>query len=311
MARLFVLCCCLLALWPAWAAPCARMLALDPERVTADELRELLGQGPAPRILLFQASLLADMESFGAFLQRMGYPERSLRHPVSGRYSYRFAWSGCDCEPCVHEARSIVQQWQHDGLAPMLVGHSGGGATVSRLLHLLAEPPAAWPGEVPRLPFAAMLGTGALLRRLPGFPGCAADIPRLALVPPSVQEFTGYRIAGDPFTSILGFGEFRAVPGPAAARVRNLQLSGEVGHLSAFEVDGYAEHAEVRAWIDAYRPGQAMALPSAPGLDLANLPHIADLWHAIKKHWLLQARHGACGARQRVKTLIPLAGASP
>jgi hypothetical protein len=265
------------------------LLAIDPERISERQVRELLALAPAPRVLLFKGSLGADMESFGAFLQRMGYPAQRLRNPATGRYSYSFRWDGCSCVECDALAASVGPLVRQGGMAPMLVGHSGGGVTVGRILQLLATENAA-----PRLPFAATLGTGALLRWAPGFPGCAADVPQLGRVPASVAAFTGYRIAGDPFTSLLGFGEYRpADGGEAPARVRNVLLPAQVSHVRAFEVDGYAEHPQLRAWISAYQPGSNPPLPEVPGLDLSNLHHAADLWHSLKKHWALQARQWA------------------
>jgi len=266
-----------------------RLLALDPERVSEQQVRELLSLAPAPRVLLFKGSLGADMESFGAFLQRMGYPASRLRNPTTGGYSYSFQWQGCICLECDALASSVGQWVRSEGMAPMLVGHSGGGITVGRILQRLAAD-----GAAPRLPFAATLGTGALLRWAPGFPGCAADVPQLGSVPASVAAFTGYRIAGDPFTSWLGFGDYSAAEsGDPAAQVRNVLLPSQVSHVRAFEVDGYAEHPRVLAWIEAYQPGSHTPLPDAPGLDLSNLHHAADLWHSLKKHWALQARQWA------------------
>ena len=267
----------------------AGLLAIDPERISEQQVRELLSLAPAPRVLLFKGSLGADMESFGAFLQGMGYPAARLRNPATGRYSYSFRWDGCRCAECDALAASVSPQVRSEGMGPMLVGHSGGGVTVGRILQVLAADAAA-----PRLPFAATLGTGALLRWAPGFPGCAADVPMLGRVPASVVAFTGYRIAGDPFTSLLGFGDYRAAAGGnPPARVRNVLLPSQVSHVNAFEVDGYAEHPQLRAWIDAYQPGSDTPPPDVTGLDLSNLRHAADLWHSLKKHWALQARQWA------------------
>jgi len=206
------------------------LLALDPERIGEREVRELRALAPAPRVLLFKGSVGADMESFGAFLKHMGYPQQQLLNPATGRYSYSFAWSGCRCTECEAMPARVGQWLNSEGMAPMLVGHSGGGVTVGRILQELATAD----GTVPRLPFAATLGTGALLRWAPGFPGCAADVPRLGLVPPSVQAFTGYRIAGDPFTALLGFGDYRAVEsGAAPAQVRNVLLAVRVARHTA------------------------------------------------------------------------------
>ncbi len=127
----------------------------------------------------------------------------------------------------------------------------------------------------------------------------------LGRVPASVVAFTGYRIAGDPFTSLLGFGDYRAAAGGnPPARVRNVLLPSQVSHVNAFEVDGYAEHPQLRAWIDAYQPGSDTPPPDATGLDLSNLRHAADLWHSLKKHWALQARQWAAQRAVR-RGLIP------
>jgi hypothetical protein len=265
------------------------LLGLEPERVSAQQVRDLLSQAPAPRVLLFKGSVGADMESFGAFLQGMGYPPPQLRNPATGRYSYSFGWDGCRCAGCDELAAGMGHLVRSEGVAPMLIGHSGGGVTVSRILQRLAAD-----GAAPRLPFAATLGTGALLRWAPGFAGCAADVPQLGRVPASVAAFTGYRIAGDPFTSWFGFGEYRAADGGSPpARVRNVLLPSQVSHVDAFEVDGYAEQPQLHAWIDAYQPGSDVPLPEVPGLDLRNLRHAADLWHSLKKHWALHARQWA------------------
>lgn len=267
----------------------AQLLAIDPEQVSEQQVRGLLVLAPVPRVLLFRGSLGADMESFGAFLVQMGYPAYRLRNPATGRYSYSFDWDGCRCDECDALAAHLPAQVQRDGVAPVLVGHSGGGVTISRILHRLAADP-----QAPRVQFAATLGTGALMRWVPGFPGCSAELPQLSQVPPSVVAFTGYRIAGDPFTALFGFGDFRPAEGRTPeAQVRNVRLAPQVSHLRAFEVDGYAEQPLLRAWIEAYRPDSDAPLPEGSGLDLGNLRHAADLWHSLKKHWALQARQWA------------------
>jgi len=274
---------------PLSAGTRAGLLAIDPDRISEQHVHELLALAPAPRVLLFKGSLGADMESFGTFLQRMGYPAQQLRNPANGRFSYSLRWNGCSCVECESLVTSLSQDASSKGIAAVLVGHSGGGVTVGRILHLLAADAAA-----PRLPFAATLGTGSLLRWAPGFPGCAADVPQLGRVPASVTAFTGYRIAGDPFTSLLGFGDYRAAEGgDPPAQVRNVLLSAQVSHVRAFEVDGYAEHPQLRAWINDYQPGSKAPPPDVPGLDLRNLRHAADLWHSLKKHWALEARQWA------------------
>src|SRR5947209_20578553 len=54
----------------------ARILALDPERLSGDGVRTL-AQGPAPRIILLHGGIYPVhllMELFGRFLKGMGYP---------------------------------------------------------------------------------------------------------------------------------------------------------------------------------------------------------------------------------------------
>lgn len=244
----------------------AGLLALDPKRIGERQLRELLAQAPAPRVLLFTGSLGADMEFFGAFLQGMGYPARQLRNPTPGRYSYNFRWDGCSCAQSEALVCSIGALVRSEGMAPMLVVHSGGGVTVGRILQRLAA-------------------------------DADADAPMLGQVQASVMAFKGYRVAGDPFTALLGFGDYRPAKGAhPLPQVRNVLLPAQVSHVRAFEVDGYAQHLQLRAWIGAHQPGSEARLPEVPGLDLSNLRHAADLWHSLKKHWALQARQWAARA---------------
>src|SRR4249920_720302 len=66
-----------------------RILALVPERISDQDLRDTLSQGPAPRIILVQGSLpLVTMQPFAEFLIAMGYPEARIRNPSDGAYSY-------------------------------------------------------------------------------------------------------------------------------------------------------------------------------------------------------------------------------
>ena len=57
-----------------------RLAALDCERVSASDVRDVLARAPAPRIVLLQGSVpLVTMEPFARFLADMGYPEDRLR----------------------------------------------------------------------------------------------------------------------------------------------------------------------------------------------------------------------------------------
>ena len=61
-----------------------RILALDPTRISDDDVRGTLAAGPTPRIVsvhggIYPVHLI--MESFARFLIGMGYPEAKIRHP--------------------------------------------------------------------------------------------------------------------------------------------------------------------------------------------------------------------------------------
>src|SRR3989338_6992279 len=66
------------------APRCDRILALDPLRLSAEDIRTTLHQAPAPRILAFNGSAFNTMDPFSRFLIRMGYPEASVRNPANG-----------------------------------------------------------------------------------------------------------------------------------------------------------------------------------------------------------------------------------
>src|SRR5450755_1422781 len=56
-----------------------RILALDPEALSASDVRDILSLASAPRIIALQGSIpLITMQPFAEFLIAMGYPERQL-----------------------------------------------------------------------------------------------------------------------------------------------------------------------------------------------------------------------------------------
>jgi len=142
---------------------------------------------------------------FGAFLQRMGYPPQQLRIQATGRLLLQIPVERLQLRGIEPWPEAIHQLVRNDGMAPMLVGQRW-------RRHRGPHPAAAGraEGAVPRLPFAPLWARGALLRWAPAFPGLRGRCSAPALVPASVQQFTGYRIAATPFTSLMGFGDFRA-----------------------------------------------------------------------------------------------------
>ena len=112
-----------------------RILALDPEQITADDVRDTLAKGPAPRIILLHGGIYPVhlvMESAGRFLTGMGYPEDRIRHPGDGR------WSHSPYEDSAQIAGLIAWYYEHDGMRPMMIGHSQGGIQAVKVLYELA-----------------------------------------------------------------------------------------------------------------------------------------------------------------------------
>ena len=71
----------------------SRLLALNPEQVTPEEVRGLLSQSPAPRVINIHGGILpikTGMNSFAQFLIGMGYPEVSIQNPGNGSYTYGY-----------------------------------------------------------------------------------------------------------------------------------------------------------------------------------------------------------------------------
>jgi hypothetical protein len=298
-----------------------RILALDPERITDSDVKELLSKMPAPRIFSFKGTAVANMESFGNFMNQMGYPDEKLRNPQTGKYSYSLTWSwlGCTCFECADMVGALAWYYEKEGMVPMLVGHSGGGVEVYRILYGLAgadringeaayvedkgipvwnpvtgraEPRYVVHDPVTgtqrrlsdlRVPYATMLATDKVVRLVPGFPGCHADIEKLPYVPDSVEDFTGFYESDSEQYQLL-------LPAKRSTNIRNVRLPSEVNHIGAFNMDGLAQNAQVRAWINAYRPGIYDAPPKVMGLDTSNIIHAADIWYSVKKHWCLEAK---------------------
>src|ERR1017187_3403929 len=122
-----------------------KILALDPERVTEKDIREVLANAPAPRIINIHGGVLPyhlSMDSFSEFLIGMGYPEWSVRNPGTGAYSLS----------CYQDSKQIAGMigwcYEKEGLRPMMLGHSLGGIQVVKVLYDLADQssnkPALW-----------------------------------------------------------------------------------------------------------------------------------------------------------------------
>jgi hypothetical protein len=290
---------------PTDPALVARILALDPERVTERDVRETLAHAPAPRIVALQGSVaFVTMEPFGEFLVAMGYPAERIRNPADGSMS----WNSFASSETL--AGKLAWFYEHEGAMPLLVGHSQGGMLVIRTLYELAgefsdaihvvdakrdEPEsrttivdpltgATRPVLGLKVPFAAALATGKLPRF---FLGQWTMIPLLRRIPDTAVEFTGFTFTLDPIAGEFGNPEPYVATGSAI--VRNVTLPASYTHIGLPRMLHLAEDPRTRAWVDAYRPGHAPP-PLPEDVDTTNIVQAAELWHSIKKHWCLAAQ---------------------
>jgi hypothetical protein len=290
-----------------------RILALDPTNVTAQEVRGVLSQAPAPRIVNIHggvASVIPRMVSFSEFLIGMGYPAVSLTNPSDGTYSF-------SCyESSEKIAGTIAWHYEKEGLRPMLVGHSQGGMQVVKVLHQFAAGPSArlhvwnpltWQTEKRcdildpltgrmrpvgglQLPYATSVGAGGLTRILPN----QWDMTfRLRTVPDSVEEFTGFCKAFDLLGGdFLGYGSANHFKSGGTAVVRNVWLPTEYKHGEIPDTKHLLNDPKMVDWINRYRPANEPV--ARPELDVpfdADSSHIlwaAEVWFSIKKHWVLE-----------------------
>ena len=288
------------------SATVERVLALVPERITAEDVRATLAYAPAPRIINIQGSVpIVTMAPFAEFLIAMGYPAERIRRPRDGALSYSGYISSDQL------AGEIGWYYEREGMTPILVGHSRGGMVVIRTLHELtgayraevpvwnplvdaAEPRTAirdpWSGaERPvvglRVGYAAALATGSLPRVILGEWGI---VSKLRSIPDSAEEFTGILIEWDPIAGTLPGAEPFAATG--VATVRTVMLPAGVGHIGMPLTAHLARNPVTRVWIERYTPGSHTPPPQVAGIDTTNIVHAAELWHGIKKRWCIEAQ---------------------
>ena len=286
-----------------------RLLALDPQNISERDVREVLAHVPAPRIIALHGSVpIHTMAPFAEFLAAMGYPVDRLRNPGDGELTYS---SFVDSREI---AGAIAWHYERDGVMPLLIGHSQGGMIAIKALQDLAGASGArlavWdpvrgraedrtsivdprsgeerPVVGLQVPYAAALATGRTMRVLLGQWGMAA---RLRSVPDSAQEFAGYFVAWDP---IAGTGPDAARTDPYVAtghaRVRNVMLPADYGHLSLPLARHLADDPRTRRWVSEFDPRLQAAEPPLLPADLRNIVHAADIWFSVKKHWCLEAQ---------------------
>ena len=294
-----------------------KILCLDPEKVTERDVREVLGGGPAPQIVNIHGGILPikrGMNSFAEFLIAMGYPECGVRNFENGTYTYGYYDDGEKI------AGVIAWYYEREGLRPMLIGHSQGGIQVIRVLHLLAgeaeKTLAVWnpltrtkedrseitdpltgkmrPVVGLQVCYASAAASGGLARALPN----QWDMnSKLRSIPDSVLEFTGFQKGFDVFGGdYLGYGPANDYHASGNAHVRNVRLPSVGSHWTLPYAEGLSKDQGIKDWIQNYQRGEAdqkLWLP-AKGRKGAQALWAAELWHDIKKHWVLELQRVIC-----------------
>ncbi len=287
-----------------------RILALDPERITEDDVRYTLAKGPTPRIMLLHGGIYPvylAMMSAGRFLTGMGYPEAMIRHPGDRR------WSHSPYEDSAELAGLLAWYYEHDGVRPMMIGHSQGGIQAVKVLYELAG---RFDDNVPvwnpytdasdgrttfvdpltgmtrpvvglRLPYVSVVGAGGAALLLPNQWSMGE---KLRTIPDSVEDFTGFALGLDFWAWTLpGVAETSEFRHNGTAVIRNVVLPAAYNHVTVPVVHPLADDKVARAWIDAYVPDDTTPEPPPETVGYGVL-WAADVWHSVKKHWALEAQ---------------------
>lgn len=288
-----------------------KILALDPERITGEDVHEVLSGTPAPRIMNIHGGIYPvhlAMESFSRFLVGMGYPQETLRNPGNESYSYS----------CYNSSEKLagVLAWhyEHEGMRPMIIGHSQGGMQAVKVLyelagnfseeinvwnplidereerHTIIDPLTATERPVVglKLSYVSAVGAGGLTRL---FPNQWVMAGKLRNIPDSVQEFTGFSIDVDFWGGdLFGLSSSNLYRANGTAVVRNVNLPGTYNHVIIPVTSHLAETKEIRDWINAYVPMEKPSIDVEFESDTMNILWAADVWHSIKKHWTLELK---------------------
>ena len=288
----------------------SRILALNPERVSDSDVRQTLAGAPAPHIINIHGGLttvIKRLVSFSKFLHGLGYPDKALRNPGNGDYTIS------SLEDSEMLAGFVAWHYEHDGMQPMMIGHSQGSFQAVKTLDLLAGQTAkqltVWspltfkPDERTeitdpltgkkrpvvglKVSYVAALGGGGLTRVLPNQWDMMFS---LRSVPDTAEEFTGFYVGLDTLGGdFLGYGSSNHYHATGHAKVRNVKLptSGFLAHGRTPDTERLLANPPAMQWINDYTPS---ATPEAP----ANLGEVegiefgADVWKSVKRHWVIE-----------------------
>jgi hypothetical protein len=288
-----------------------RILALDPQKVSAADVRTTLARAPAPHIVLLHGGIFPVhllMTSAGRFLAGMGYPEGAIRNPGDER------WSHSPYEYSDQIAGMVAWHYEHDGLRPMLIGHSQGGIQAVKVLYDLAG---AYGDTIPvwnpvqdaaedrttivdpltgrerpvigvTVSYASAVAAGGAALLLPNQ---WSMVLRARTIPDTVDEFTGFAIGLDLVAwTFSGSDGTRRYRHNGTAEVRNVLLPASYSHVFVPLTHPLARDPAAREWIDAYVPAAGEEPPAPPDGLPANILWAADVWYSVKKHWVLEAQ---------------------
>lgn len=285
-----------------------RILALNPDRVTESDVRNVLAGAPAPRIIAIHgglASVQPRLASFGRFMIGMGYPERAIRNPGNGDYTIS------SLENAEMIAGIGAWYYEREGMRPMIIGHSQGSMQAVKTLQLYAGQsadrltvwsPLTWKPEERTeitdpltgnkrpvvglsLSYVAALSGGGASRMLPN----QWDIMfSLRAVPNTVDEFTGFYFGFDPLGGdYLGFGPSNNYHATGTAKVRNVQLPTNYTHMKTPDIERLLSNPRAIEWINNYVPSSAPSDPEGMG-DVKGIIFGADVWKSVKRHWVIE-----------------------
>lgn len=289
-----------------------RILALDPDRVTPQDIRDTLSKAPAPRIILLHGGVYPvhlAMTSFAQFLIAMGYPEARIKHPGDDR------WSHSPYEPSERVAGMVAWFYEHEGVRPMLIGHSQGGMQAIKILHDLAgtfapslqvwnpltERPESRDAIVDpitgrdlpvvgnKVSYTSAVGAGGPSGVLPNQ---WAVIMRIREIPDTTVQFDGFFIGIDWFAmTFTEAGVPRYTNASGKVQVRNVVLPAGYLHVTVPTTHHIPDNPQWRRYVEEYRPtGERPDETTMPGSYSDNVLYAAENWFMIRRHWVLEAQ---------------------
>jgi hypothetical protein len=302
-----------------------RILALDPDRLSDSDVRNVLAKGPTPRVMLVYGGVVIVkpmMQSFGYFLVRMGYPEARIRDPGDRDWSYS------PYDSAEKLAGIVAWDYERTGVRPMMIGHSQGGMQAVKVLYELAgqldesvrvyDPTRGSfedrttivdplthktrPVVGVSMSYASAVGAGGATFLMPNQ---WMMVDKLQTIPNTVDEFTGFAIPID----VLGGDSHYTHNG--TANVRNVDLPVTYSHVFVPAAGKLPENPEVRDWINDYVPSGKHDTSSLPVEAAQHVLWAADVWYSVKKHWCLEAQRLIRAERSREVPSQSASGPAP